>query len=327
MPWVLAPATTRPEGAQECPPAGSLFSNRNPSTLQVDSGARCPRILLPTRDWRKMNPSYRIWGNFLSSYHRGVITDGMQEPFPYIPPPRRDEESRGGREVMTRRAPLDRRLRAFVVVGLLAFWTIPFLVLLSAERVAKETTAKTRVIQNLSGPIKTALMAYAADHQGQFPDAPELAGNPGPQTSNAAFRRLFEGGYLKDEKAFMVKQGAAQADGDTSAPEKILAKGENHWALAKGLKIPSDERIPLMWEAPLAGNWDPIWDSSRKRAEWGSTWSDRTVILMTVAGNVASIRIKTGELYKKGPGRLAPTEGRTNFFQRHPDGDSLGPEW
>ncbi len=191
----------------------------------------------------------------------------------------------------------------------------------------KESVGKTNAIQSIAGHLKTALMAYAADHHGQFPDAAHVPGNPAPLTSNAALRRLFEAGYLKDEKDFVVRQGAAKADGDTSAPEKILARGENHWALAKGLRSTSNPSLPLVWEAPLAGNWDPIWDSSRKREEWGSTWSDGSVIVMTVAGEVVIIRIAAGAPGEKGPGRLAPTQKRKNLFQLHPDGDSLGPEW
>ena len=215
-------------------------------------------------------------------------------------------------------------LRGFVVVGFVV-WAV-LLVAELGQHGAKETAAKTRAIQNLAGPIKTALMVYALDHQDLVPDAPR-AGEPTPQTSNQAFRRLFEGGYLHDERLFSVLDRAAQADGDISSPERILSKGENHYALAKGLLITSKASLPLVWEAPLAGRWNPTWDSSRNRAEWGSTWSDGSVLVMTVGGSISTVKIDRSSPDQKGPGRLAPTEDGKNPFQWHTDGDSLGPEW
>lgn len=131
----------------------------------------------------------------------------------------------------------------------------------------------------------------------------------------------------KRTKLFSVPKGAAQADGDISSPERILSKGENHYALAKGLLATSKASLPLVWEAPLAGHWNPTWDSSRNRAEWGSTWSDGSVLVMTVGGSVSTMKIDRPSPAPKGPGRLAPIEEGKNLFQLETDGDSLGPEW
>ena len=77
----------------------------------------------------------------------------------------------------------------------------------------------------------------------------------------------------------------------------------------------------------MSGLWDPIWDNSRKRAEWGSTWSDGSVLVMRVGGSVTFMEIEPKVAGKAGPGRLAPTEKEKNLFQIHPEGDSLAPEW
>jgi type II secretory pathway pseudopilin PulG len=249
----------------------------------------------------------------------------MQEPFPKLPPGAQQvepEEWGAGKNG----TPVDRRsclLSALLVLFLIGIGALLFNHLFPR---IKATAAKTHAIQNVASSIKTALMAYGADHQDHFPDA-SLAGEPALQTSNQAFGRLFQGGYENEEAPFVIPKGAAKADGDISKPERILSKGENHYALAKGLLLTSKASLPLVWEAPLAGNWDPIWDSSRKRGEWGSTWSDGSVLVLTVGGSVATMKITRTAPNQKGPGNLAPTDKGQNPFQLKPDGDSLGPEW
>ena len=191
---------------------------------------------------------------------------------------------------------------------------------------AKLKANKRNALSKMAGPIRGSLMMYSGDHQEFYPDAVTKQ-EPAPKNSNQAFRRLIENGYVLDEETFVVKGGAARVDNDMSSPERILAKGENHYALAKGLRPNSNENLPLVWEAPLSGSWDPIWDSSRKRAEWGSTWSDGTVLVLTVSGSVTFMEIESSVAGKEGPGRLVPTKKGPNPFHFKGDGDSLGPEW
>ncbi len=230
-----------------------------------------------------------------------------------------------GQDPVARRAPwdLDRTLRWLVVVALLV-WAGLFVRHMYFQ--ARLQAHKRNALSNMAGNIKTALWIYASDNQDYFPDA-ETKREPAPKNSNQAFRRLIENGCVNDEAPFVVKGGAARADNDKSSRERILAKGENHYALAKGLRASSNKYLPLVWEAPLSGSWDPIWDSSRKRKEWGSTWPDGTVLVMTVGGSVTFIEIEPTVAGKKGQGRLAPKEKGQNPFLLKPDGDSLGPEW
>lgn len=215
-------------------------------------------------------------------------------------------------------------LRWLVVV---AFLAMGGLLLRYVYSQAELQANKNNATSNLAANIKTALMIYAGDNQDYFPDKKTFNHEDEPANSNAAFRKLIASGYVAAEWPFVVKGGAAKADGDISTLGRTLSKGENYYALAKGLRINSDQKLPLVWEAPLSGNWDPIWDSSRKRNQWGSTWSDGTVMVMTVGGSVHPMKIEPVAGGKKGLSRLAPTEAGKNLFQLYPNGDSLGPEW
>jgi hypothetical protein len=190
----------------------------------------------------------------------------------------------------------------------------------------KGTADRTVAVSNLR-QTGAALAKYAADHYDFYPDAP-WAGKPTPRTANQAFRRLFEGGYVEDERIFQIPKGAARADGDVSSPVRTLGKDENHWALAKGFLATSKANVPLVWEAPLAGHWNPVWDSSRKRSEWGSTWTDGSVLYLLNSGVVVQSHIEGAPREdKKGIGRLSPRQNTENPFVSIPNGDSLGPEW
>jgi hypothetical protein len=273
-------------------------------------------------------PFLNLWDKShipLSFPVRGVITVSMQEtsPDPSPPPP---EEETGGLEPATGRMPWDRyrALRWLVVLALLV-WAGLFMRHMYFQALLKAN--KRNALSNMAGNIKPALRIYASDNNDFFPDKKTANEAYEPADSNTAFRKLFSSGYVNDEAAFVVKGGAAKADGDTSTLARTLSRGENHYALAKGLRANSNQNLPLVWEASLSGSWDPIWDSSRKRQERGSTWPDGTVMVLRVGGHVSPMKIAPSVDDDEGPGRLAPTEEGKNLFQLYPDGDSLGPEW
>ncbi len=198
----------------------------------------------------------------------------------------------------------------------------------SAFTKARETANKTNAIQNLAGNIKTALMIYASDNQDNFPDKKAANEAADPADSNAAFRKLIASGYVNDEAPFVIKGGAATADGDTSTSALTLENGECHYSLAKGLTATSNASYPLVWEAPVSGTWDPEWDSALDRNEWGSTWSDGSVLIMTVGGSVATqkIAVSGSDPSAKGSGKLALTQGTKNSFMlKASNGDALNP--
>jgi len=225
-----------------------------------------------------------------------------------------------------------KKAQGFTLIELLVVMTIIAVLAavgFSAFTKARETANKTNAIQNLSGNLKTALMTYAGDNQDNFPDKKATNEQSDPADSNTAFRKLIASGYVNDENPFTIRGGAAKADGDTSEPAQTLKVGECHYTLAKGLSVTSNASYPLVWEAPVSGNWNPTWDSSLDRNEWGSTWSDGKVLIMSVGGSVQAYAIAAGSANDpsaKGSGQLAKTQGTKNLFElKTANGDALNP--
>ena len=226
---------------------------------------------------------------------------------------------------------MQRKPQGFTLIELLVVMTIIAVLAgvgFSAFTKARETANKTNAIQNIAGNLKTALLTYASDNQDNFPDRKTATETSEPADANAAFRKLIAAGYVNDEAPFVIKGGAAKADGDTSTSDLTLQNGECHYSLAKGLTVTSNASYPLIWEAPVSGTWNPTWDSSLDRNEWGSTWSDGSIIVMNVGGAVTPMKIAVGgdDPSAKGSGQLAKTQGTKNVFElKQSNGDALNP--
>lgn len=224
-----------------------------------------------------------------------------------------------------------RKPQGFTLIELLVVMTIIAVLAavgFSAFTRAKETANKTNAIQNLAGNLKTAMITYAGDNQDTFPDKKQTGEPADPTDANAAFRKLIASGYVTEEVAFTIKGGAAKADGDTSSSSETLKNGECHYAIAKGVTATSNASYPLVWEAPESGNWNPDWNSSLDRNQWGSTWSDGSVLVMNVGGSVKTekISVSGGDPTQKGSGKLAKTQGTKNVFElKATGGDALNP--
>ena len=175
--------------------------------------------------------------------------------------------------------------------------------------------------------IITALRIYAADHNGQYPDA----ARPSALTSNEAFRELFTSGTLKDETIFGTFRDASyfgspqcpfRPDGKIGqAPDfvRALEPGENHWALVKGQTNSSDESMALVFENPAVASWPPEWATrkpDRPARAAGDAWYGDKIIIGTNDSSVTLLHLVKTDA-PTAP-LAPPKEGKSPFAEQTP---------
>ena len=146
---------------------------------------------------------------------------------------------------------------------------------------------KARLLQagNNARQIIIAMKAYAGDHNGQYPDAHESK----PQTSNEAFRLLIKNGLIDDERFFGIGQAGQTDNNIGEAPDyaEALQSGENLWAMVKGVTDSSSGSMPLIFQAPIVGQWPPAWNvTSEMREGAGNGYKGGKVIIGRNDGSV-----------------------------------------
>lgn len=154
--------------------------------------------------------------------------------------------------------------------------------------------------------IIISLKAYAADHQGRYPDG---------TTANEAFRELIKSGQLEDERVFSAPASPFVPDndlGETPDYGKALAPGENHWAMTKGLTDESDGNTPAVFENPAVKSWPPQWDTRIVgRAQPGRVWKGGKIIVGRNDGSVSVEKLNEGGRMAT----LAPIKDGKNLFE------------
>lgn len=119
----------------------------------------------------------------------------------------------------------------------------------AASKIAQKSD-QAEAVKNC-GMIIVTLRLYSSDCAGNYPDNDHL---PHPTTANGAFRECFRNGVCYDEKIFTCSLSPFHPDGEIgSAPKfnKALERGENHWALSKGLSDSASGFYPLVYENPV----------------------------------------------------------------------------
>ena len=163
--------------------------------------------------------------------------------------------------------------------------------------------------------IITTLRIYSADNNGNYPDTNATAGGGtgggAVATANAAFRELFIGGQVSDEKIFGCPSSLnGNPDGNigtSPAYAEAVAAGENHWALTAGLNDSASGSIPVVFEnATSAGGFDPTWDvKAAGRNTRGRTWGGGKVIVGMNDSSVSPLTcdLSSGKLKAQGTGK------------------------
>lgn len=166
-----------------------------------------------------------------------------------------------------------------VFVGLLGLAVVLSIILPNLGGVSKEAAATTQATN-----IHRALLLYANDHDGRFPEAMTHA--------NDAFRHLFRE-YLSEENLFHVPGSAWHAATGGRGPDNIiglppnwayteaLKSGENHWAYVSGLRPTSDSRLPLIADGFVVGSPGTYTDDPSQK---GGVWKGRFAIVVLVSG-------------------------------------------
>jgi hypothetical protein len=164
--------------------------------------------------------------------------------------------------------------------------------------------------------IVTALLIYAQDHKGRYPDA-DL---PGASSSNEVFRRLIQEEILEEERIFGAKVSKYVPDnniGVRSEYAQALEVGENHWAMTAGVTKESSQLTPMVFETPAVASWPPLWnaDAASKTVK-GRTWPKAKIIVGFHDLSVQAIQLnpKTGPAV--GPERGA--DGKDIFTRAKP---------
>ncbi len=190
-----------------------------------------------------------------------------------------------------------RRNQGFTLIELLVVITIIAILAGLAVPAYNKVQEQARIMSgcNNARQIVILLKNYAGDHEGNYPDADK--DNP-PQTSNDAFRVLFQRGLVEDEKIFTAASSPYLGDnrvGEAPQFEEAVNSGENHWCLTKGLSDSSSGIAPLVFENPVGGaSWPPMWnmDKAGQKAE-GRGWKSGKIIICRNDNSVAGEELES----------------------------------
>ena len=160
-----------------------------------------------------------------------------------------------------------------------------------------------------------ALKSWAGDHDGRYPEGP---------TANDAFRQLFVGEYLEDERAFTSPLSPYHGDDKIgTAPDFRLAlqAGENHWAMTRGLNDSSNGNAPLVFENPVTATWPPRWNAdAANQPKPGRCWKSGRVVIGRNDGSIAAEILAD---IKGTSVPLAPLMGGKDLFALFPEGQVM----
>jgi len=182
---------------------------------------------------------------------------------------------------------------------------IPCGLVVPALNGAQERARQMQACNN-ARQILLALAAYAQDHGGDYPTG---------ATANEAFRELFRGGYVKDERIFSSPASPFIPDNDFGKGpqfDEAVSAGENHWAMTKGVTSKDSGDTPLIFENPAEPTWPPQWDADvAGQAKPGRAWKGGKIIVGRNDGSVALEKLTVA----KGMGTLMPGKEGKNLFE------------
>ena len=164
----------------------------------------------------------------------------------------------------------------WILVGFLTFLAFMVFALPWERDPRGQERARQMQATNNCRQIIISLKSYAGDHAGKYPDG---------ATANDAFRQLFKGGLLEDERIFSAPNSPYVNDGRLGA--LALQAGENHWAMTKGLTDDSSGDCPVVFENPALALWPPWWDPRFPgEAKPGRIWKYGRIVVGRNDGSV-----------------------------------------
>lgn len=159
------------------------------------------------------------------------------------------------------------------------------------------------------------LLTYAADNNGQYPNAIK---NPIthklPQTANEAFRALVQEGLVQDETIFGCPVSRFMPDkniGEAPAYDQALIAGENHWMMVVGMTNTSPSHYPLVMENTADATWPPRWFAGKSmKPVRGRTWENDDIIVGFNDASVQTVRLEKKGDYLCLPKSVLEPEGK-----------------
>ena len=172
--------------------------------------------------------------------------------------------------------------------------------------------------------IMMAMKSYASDNGGLYPDADPRVN---PANSNQAFRELFKRRYLQDESIFATPSGEGDPDHDIGTPPdfaEALQRGENGWAMSKGMSAAAPGGAPLVFEAPTIAVWPPRWRVVSVSDPGDVERPLGKVVIGRNDGSVASETLQRPRAFE--PVLLLPMADGSSAFDLVPSKEMLMPE-
>jgi hypothetical protein len=185
---------------------------------------------------------------------------------------------------------------------------------------------RARLLQSASHArqIMMAMKSYASDNGGLYPDADPRVN---PANSNQAFRELFKRRYLEDERVFATPSGEGHPDNDIGAvPDfsEALERGENGWAMSKGMSAAAPGGAPLIFEAPALAVWPPRWRVVSVSDPGDNERPLGKVVVGRNDGSVASESLQRPRAFE--PVSLLPSADGSSLFDLVPSKEMLLPD-
>lgn len=169
----------------------------------------------------------------------------------------------------------------------------------------QERARQVQAVNNARQIIIT-LQSYAKEHEGKYPES---------SNANEAFRELFRGGYVDDERIFTSPASPYVGDNNIGRGphlEDALSVGENHWAMTKGVTSKDDGDIPLVFENPAMLAWPPEWDADvAGQVKPGRAWKGGRIVVGRNDGSVTAEKLTAA----KGMASLMPVQDDKNLFE------------
>src|SRR4030095_10234612 len=143
--------------------------------------------------------------------------------------------------------------------------------------------------------IGLVLRGYAQDNSGAYPDSANFT------NSNEAFRELFPA-YMMVESNFAVPSSPVgkKADNKIEPENRVLERGENHWAYIAGLTDSSHPLWPL-----IVDHTDGSGYYGTNENKPGGTWRGGKAVVLRCDGGAVAIKLEGS--------------GAKRFIPRHDD--------
>lgn len=186
-------------------------------------------------------------------------------------------------------------IMGYMIVPVAIFWALAVPTYNQITSQANQMKAANNCKQ-----IQLALMSFAADNNGLYPDSVvNPVTNSLPETSNDTFRALFQEGLIQDEKIFGSPASKFVPDnniGQAPAYEQALQPGENHWAMTAGLSSTSPSLMPVVFENPAEASWPPRWDADAGgRPKRGRAWAGGKIVVGRNDGSVETAKLTSSK--------------------------------